>query len=79
MWRRENASSVASCERIPARELRNARTVTLLRVPGMPLHAIRQLPPNPKENVMANPFVHVELHTKDVAAAKIFYSTLFGW
>ena len=28
---------------------------------------------------MANPFVHVELHTQDVAAAKKFYSTLFGW
>jgi predicted enzyme related to lactoylglutathione lyase len=34
---------------------------------------------NPKEIVMANPFVHVELHTNDVAAAKKFYSTLFGW
>jgi len=28
---------------------------------------------------MANPFVHIELHTDDVAAAKKFYSTLFGW
>ena len=28
---------------------------------------------------MANPFVHVELHTQDVAAAKKFYSSLFGW
>ncbi len=28
---------------------------------------------------MANPFVHVELHTRDVAAAKKFYSSLFGW
>jgi predicted enzyme related to lactoylglutathione lyase len=28
---------------------------------------------------MANPFVHVELHTNDVAKAKAFYSRLFGW
>ena len=28
---------------------------------------------------MANPFVHVELHTKDVAKAKKFYGGLFGW
>ena len=28
---------------------------------------------------MANPFVHVELHTGDVAKAKAFYSSLFGW
>ena len=28
---------------------------------------------------MANPFVHVELHTKDVAKAKQFYGQLFGW
>jgi uncharacterized protein len=28
---------------------------------------------------MANPFVHVELHTGDVAKAKAFYSKLFGW
>ena len=28
---------------------------------------------------MANPFVHVELHTKDVAKAKQFYTALFGW
>jgi len=28
---------------------------------------------------MANPFVHVELHTGDVAKAKTFYSKLFGW
>jgi uncharacterized protein len=28
---------------------------------------------------MANPFVHVELHTDDVAKAKAFYSRLFGW
>jgi hypothetical protein len=28
---------------------------------------------------MANPFVHVELNTSDPAAAKKFYSGLFGW
>jgi predicted enzyme related to lactoylglutathione lyase len=28
---------------------------------------------------MANPFVHVELQTNDVAKAKPFYSKLFGW
>ena len=28
---------------------------------------------------MANPFVHVELHTNDLAKAKDFYSKLFGW
>jgi uncharacterized protein len=28
---------------------------------------------------MPNPFVHVELHTKDVAKAKHFYASLFGW
>jgi uncharacterized protein len=28
---------------------------------------------------MANPFVHVELHTNDVARAKEFYSRLFNW
>ncbi len=28
---------------------------------------------------MANPFVHVELQTKDLAAAKAFYGRLFGW
>jgi predicted enzyme related to lactoylglutathione lyase len=28
---------------------------------------------------MANPFVHVELHTNDLARAKDFYSKLFGW
>jgi hypothetical protein len=28
---------------------------------------------------MANPFVHVELHTGDLARAKTFYSGLFGW
>ena len=28
---------------------------------------------------MANPFVHVELNTTDVAKAKSFYSGLFNW
>jgi predicted enzyme related to lactoylglutathione lyase len=28
---------------------------------------------------MANPFVHVELHTNDLGQAKDFYSKLFGW
>ena len=28
---------------------------------------------------MAHPFVHVELHTNDLAKAKQFYSSLFGW
>jgi uncharacterized protein len=28
---------------------------------------------------MANPFVHVELHTNDIAKAKDFYTKLFGW
>jgi predicted enzyme related to lactoylglutathione lyase len=28
---------------------------------------------------MAHPFVHVELHTNDLARAKDFYASLFGW
>ena len=28
---------------------------------------------------MANPFVHIELHTGDLARAKAFYSQLFDW
>lgn len=28
---------------------------------------------------MANPFVHVELNTGDLAKAKEFYGSLFGW
>ena len=28
---------------------------------------------------MANPFVHVELHTNDLKRAKEFYSKLFDW
>ena len=28
---------------------------------------------------MANPFVHVELATTDVAKAKSFYQSLFDW
>jgi predicted enzyme related to lactoylglutathione lyase len=32
-----------------------------------------------KEVPMANAFVHVELHTNDLARAKEFYGKLFGW
>jgi hypothetical protein len=28
---------------------------------------------------MANPFVHVELQTKDVEKSKKFYASMFGW
>ena len=28
---------------------------------------------------MANPFVHIELHTKDVAKSKEFYAGMFDW
>ncbi len=28
---------------------------------------------------MANPFVHIELHTKDVDMSKKFYSSMFDW
>ena len=28
---------------------------------------------------MANPFVHLELNTPDLTAAKKFYGALFGW
>ena len=28
---------------------------------------------------MVNPFVHIELQTKDIAKAKDFYSKLFAW
>ncbi|MBI5177780.1 MAG: VOC family protein [Nitrospinae bacterium] len=28
---------------------------------------------------MANPFVHVELHTQDPDRSKKFYTSLFGW
>lgn len=28
---------------------------------------------------MPNPFVHIELHTKDIVRAKEFYSRLFDW
>jgi uncharacterized protein len=28
---------------------------------------------------MANPFVHIELHTRDVDRSKKFYAGLFGW
>lgn len=32
-----------------------------------------------EEERMANPFVHVELQTNDLAKAKSFYSKLFDW
>jgi hypothetical protein len=32
-----------------------------------------------EQRAMANPFVHVELNTTDVAKAKGFYGRLFGW
>jgi predicted enzyme related to lactoylglutathione lyase len=32
-----------------------------------------------KEIAMANPFVHVELHTKDLPKARQFYQSLFSW
>jgi len=28
---------------------------------------------------MANPFVHIELQTRDLAKSKDFYSRLFDW
>jgi predicted enzyme related to lactoylglutathione lyase len=31
------------------------------------------------EQSMANPFVHIELNTQDVAKAKSFYQSLFAW
>jgi uncharacterized protein len=31
------------------------------------------------EKTMANPFVHVELGTTDIAKAKSFYQSLFSW
>jgi predicted enzyme related to lactoylglutathione lyase len=34
---------------------------------------------NPERSAMANPFVHVELNTTDIGAAKTFYGKLFGW
>jgi predicted enzyme related to lactoylglutathione lyase len=34
---------------------------------------------SPGEITMANPFVHVELNSTDVAAAKAFYGKLFDW
>jgi uncharacterized protein len=32
-----------------------------------------------EEDLMANPFVHVELQTNDPARARQFYTSLFGW
>ena len=28
---------------------------------------------------MANPFVHIELHSRDVDKSKKFYASMFGW
>src|ERR1700730_17022861 len=36
-------------------------------------------PSQTREQSMANPFVHVELNTQDVAKAKSFYQSLFAW
>jgi uncharacterized protein len=35
--------------------------------------------PSEKEKSMANPFVHVELHSNDLKRAREFYTKLFGW
>jgi uncharacterized protein len=40
---------------------------------------IRTCTLQPEEVTMANPFVHVELNSTDVKAAKSFYGALFGW
>jgi uncharacterized protein len=34
---------------------------------------------NRKEELMANPFVHLELNTPDIRKAKEFYGKLFDW
>jgi predicted enzyme related to lactoylglutathione lyase len=34
---------------------------------------------NKERDIMANPFVHVELNTTDLPKAKTFYGSLFGW
>src|ERR1700730_1600932 len=36
-------------------------------------------PSQTSEQSMANPFVHIELNTQDVAKAKSFYQSLFAW
>ncbi len=41
---------------------------------GGPRHTSKQ-----RNSSMANPFVHLELNTPDLAKAKTFYSALFGW
>jgi predicted enzyme related to lactoylglutathione lyase len=40
---------------------------------------LRTIKLTPKGHIMSNPFVHLELSTSDTAAAKSFYSGLFGW
>jgi predicted enzyme related to lactoylglutathione lyase len=54
----------------------------LAQVPGQPrpLGYRLQAPMRTKRRkIVANPFVHVELSTTDVAKAKNFYSKLFKW
>jgi predicted enzyme related to lactoylglutathione lyase len=41
--------------------------------------AVPVFPPFSLEITMSNPFVHVELSTTDVPAAKAFYGKLFDW
>jgi predicted enzyme related to lactoylglutathione lyase len=41
--------------------------------------AVLVFPPFSLEITMSNPFVHVELSTTDVPAAKAFYGKLFDW
>jgi uncharacterized protein len=47
--------------------------------PGVETDPGFELNLNSKEKKMANPFVHVELNTTDVAKAKAFYGNLFNW
>jgi predicted enzyme related to lactoylglutathione lyase len=42
-------------------------------------HQPAEVQSTPRSNVMANPFVHVELNTTDVSKAKAFYGKLFDW
>jgi hypothetical protein len=35
--------------------------------------------PHRESAIIANPFVHVELNTQNVAAAKTFYQSMFAW
>src|SRR5262249_58462605 len=40
---------------------------------------LQRRPLTKEDHTMANPFVHVELHSNDLKKAKEFYSKLFGW